>query len=222
MYSVEAVAHSLKLPSIILRTSSPKSMGMVPGLHPLRFKDLPVYDFKNEDTLLQLTATVRNTGTSSAVVWNSMDCLEQSSLAQLQQQCQVPNFSIGLMQKMALTSSSKELVEIAWGLANSKQRILWVLRPGSVHRSNSAALLYDDFKETVGARGCIVTLRSLDILLFFQCGIHIPFLLFCFLYFAKFQQNSTLESISEGVPMICRPMLGDQKVNSKHISQGKR
>ncbi|KAH7549952.1 hypothetical protein JRO89_XS13G0110100 [Xanthoceras sorbifolium] len=155
MYSVEAVAHSLKLPSIILRTSSPKSMGMVPGLHPLRFKDLPVYDFKNEDTLLQLTATVRNTGTSSAVVWNSMDCLEQSSLAQLQQQCQVPNFSIGLMQKMALTSS-KELVEIAWGLANSKQRILWVLRPGSVHRSNSAALLYDDFKETVGARGCIV------------------------------------------------------------------
>ncbi|KAL5750419.1 hypothetical protein ACOSP7_025022 [Xanthoceras sorbifolium] len=84
----------------------PKSMGMVPGLHPLRFKDLPVYDFKNEDTLLQLTATVRNTGTSSAVVWNSMDCLEQSSLAQLQQQCQVSNFSIGLMQKVALTSSS--------------------------------------------------------------------------------------------------------------------
>ncbi|KAK4855663.1 hypothetical protein QYF36_009543 [Acer negundo] len=94
MYSVEAVTHSLKLPSIILRTMNAiswltyfayprlreegripsqgsESMELVPGFHSIRFKDLPAFDFKNEDSLLELTATVRNTGTSSAIIWNS-------------------------------------------------------------------------------------------------------------------------------------------------------
>ncbi|KAK4856195.1 hypothetical protein QYF36_015042 [Acer negundo] len=111
MYSVEAIAHSLKLPSIILRTASAtswlayfeyprlleegcippqgsESMELVPGFHPLRFKDLPIYGFKNQDSLIRLIATLRNTGTSSAIIWNSMDFLEQSSLAQFQQQFQ--------------------------------------------------------------------------------------------------------------------------------------
>ncbi|KAL5817102.1 hypothetical protein ACOSQ3_025480 [Xanthoceras sorbifolium] len=266
MYSVEEVAHSLKLPSIILGTSSAiswlayfayprlreegyipsqgsKSMGLVPGLHPLRFKDLPLYDCKNEDRILELTATLRNIGTSSAIVWNSIDCLEQSSLSQLQQQFRVPNFSIGPMQKMAPTSSSslweedhscitwldkqtensviyvsfgslatldeKELAEIAWGLANCKQPFLWVLRSDSVHGSNSADSLSDDFKETVGERGCIVNWACQEQVLahravggfFTHCG-----------------WNSTIESISEGVPMICSPILHDQRVNSRYIS----
>lgn len=207
-------------------------MELVPGFHSIRFKDLPAFDFKNEDSLLELTATVRNTGTSSAIIWNSMDCLEQPSLAQFQQQCQVPNFSIGPMQKMAPASSSslweedhssitwldkqtknsviyvsfgsvvimeeKEVAEIGWGLANSKQPFLWVLRPGSVNGSNSADdLLSDDFKETVGERGCIVKWAPQEQVL----GNHAVggFLSHC-------SWNSTLESRSEGgVPMICRP-----------------
>ncbi|TXG74239.1 hypothetical protein EZV62_002818 [Acer yangbiense] len=267
MYSVEEVAHSLKLPSIILHSScatsllsffayaqlreegripsqGSKSMELVPGLHPFRFKDLAVFDFKNEDTLLPLIAILRNKGTSSsAMIWNSMDCLEKSSLAEFQQQCQVPNFSIGPMQKIAPASSSslweedhscitwldkqtensviyvsfgsiamideKDVAEIAWGLANSKQPFLWVLSSGSVNGSDSIDLLPDDFKETVGERGCIVKWAPQEQVLahhavggfFTHCG-----------------WNSTIESISEGVPMICRPIFGDQRINSRYIS----
>ncbi|TXG74220.1 hypothetical protein EZV62_002799 [Acer yangbiense] len=267
MYSVEEVAHSLKLSSIILHSScassvlsyfayaqlreegripsqGSKSMELVPGLHPFRFKDLPVFDFKNEGTLLPLIATLRNKGTSSsAIIWNSMDCLEQSPLAEFQQQFQVPNFSIGPMQKIAPASSSslweedhsciiwldkqtensvlyvsfgsivimdeKEVMEIAWGLANSKHPFLWVLRSGSVHGSDSADLLSDDFKETVGERGCIVKWAPQEQVLAHRAVG--GFLSHC-------GWNSTIESISEGVPMICRPIFGDQRINSRYIS----
>jgi UDP:flavonoid glycosyltransferase YjiC (YdhE family) len=30
--------------------------------------------------------------------------------------------------------------------------------------------------------------------------------------------NSTLESIFEGIPMICRPCFGDQRVNARYVS----
>ncbi|KAJ0083357.1 hypothetical protein Patl1_31212 [Pistacia atlantica] len=212
----EAVACNLKLPSIMLRTSSATNLlsyyayprlqeegyipfqdsmnlELVPGLHPLRFKDLSI---------------------------SNMDCLEQSSLAQLQQQCEVPVFLIGPMHKIAPASSSslleedtscmtwldkqthnsviyvslgsvvsvdeKELTEMAWGLANSKQPFLWVLRPDLVHGSESSDLFPYGFKETVGDRGCIVKWAS--------------------------------SKKSEGVPMICRPSFGDQGINTRYVS----
>ena len=106
-------------------------MELVPGLHPFRFKDLPVFDFKNEDTLLPLIATLRNIGTSSsAIIWNSMDCLEKSSLAEFQQQFQVPNFSIGPMQKIAPASSSSLWEEdrscITWLDKQKENSIIYV------------------------------------------------------------------------------------------------
>ncbi|KAL5750402.1 hypothetical protein ACOSP7_025005 [Xanthoceras sorbifolium] len=268
MYSAETVARHLKLPSIMLCTSSassmiayyaypqlleegcislqgPESEELVPGLHPLRFKDLPVFDFKNPDTLLQVIATLRNIGTTSAIIWNSIDCLERSSLAKLQQQFQVRSFSIGPFPKMAPASScslleedhscitwldkqtdnsviyvsfgsissldEKELAEIAWGLANSKQPFLWVVRPGSVGGSESIdVLLSDDFKGTVGERGCIVKWAPQKEVLAHRAVVG---------FWSHCGWNSTLESISEGVPMICRPFFADQRVNARYISR---
>ncbi|CAB4282359.1 unnamed protein product [Prunus armeniaca] len=44
--------------------------------------------------------------TSSAVIWNTMDCLEQSSVAQIQQEFQVPIFTVGPFHKIATAASS--------------------------------------------------------------------------------------------------------------------
>ncbi|KAL5747970.1 hypothetical protein ACOSP7_025001 [Xanthoceras sorbifolium] len=270
MYYVKAVAHHLKLPSILFRTSCAtnmlswyvcpgiqkegytpfqdfKSLELVPGLHPLRFKDLPVIpnsDVKILDALRQLVTCVQNIGTTSAIIFNSMDCLEQSSLAQLQQKCQVPIFSIGPMHKLAPAASSislleedrscitwldkqapnsviyvslgsiasvneKELAEMAWGLANSKQSFLWVLRPGLVRGSESMDVLSDDLKISIGERGCIVKWApQKEVLAHSAVGG----------FWSHCGWNSTIESISEGVPMICRPFFGDQKINTGYLS----
>ncbi|KAK3205482.1 hypothetical protein Dsin_019528 [Dipteronia sinensis] len=107
VHSAEVVAHHLKLPSIMLQTSSvaflfasyvcpkiqkegytpfqeSKSLELVPELYPLRFKDLPVFDVKSVDDFLQFVTTVLNLRTSCMIL-NSIDCLEQKSLAQLRQ-----------------------------------------------------------------------------------------------------------------------------------------
>ncbi|OMO90556.1 UDP-glucuronosyl/UDP-glucosyltransferase [Corchorus olitorius] len=130
MYFAEAVAHELELPSIMLRTTNAStlltyysfpqlqkegylplqdgmSLALVPGLYPLRFKDLPLANFKNLDILLQLMARTSDIRSSSAVICNTLDCLEQSSLAQLQEQCKVPVFPIGPLHTIVPSSSSR-------------------------------------------------------------------------------------------------------------------
>jgi hypothetical protein len=41
----------------------------------------------------------------------------------------------------------KELVEMAWGLANSQQPFLWVVWPGSVRDSEWIEVLPEGFRE---------------------------------------------------------------------------
>ncbi|KAI9195328.1 hypothetical protein LWI28_013877 [Acer negundo] len=218
------------------------SLELVPEFHPLRFKDLPVFNGKRVDEFLQFITTSMNLRTSG-LICNSIDCLEQSSLAQLRPKLQVPIFLIGPMHKLVPSLSSslleedrsciswldkqtensvlyvsfgsmatmeeKQVADMAWGLANSKQPFLWVLRPGSVHVSESVDLLLDDIKETIRERGCIVKWApQKEVLAHSAVGG----------FWTHCGWNSTLESASEGVPMICRPFSWDQKINSRYVS----
>ncbi|XP_059430859.1 UDP-glycosyltransferase 76E2-like [Corylus avellana] len=264
MYFSQAAAMDLKLPSIVLRTGcaaisltrdvlfqlsaeghipfpESKSNDPVPELYPLRFKDLPIME--KLENFLQLLSKASNIGTSSAIIYNTIDCLENSSLAKVQQQCQVPTFAIGPMHRFASASYSslleedssclawldkqssssviyvslgsstymdaKELVEMAWGLANSQQPFLWVVRPGSVFGAEWIEVLPESFKKNIDERGYIVKWApQKKILSHSAVG---GFLSHC-------GWNSTLESICEGIPMICRPCYGDQGVNTRYIS----
>ncbi|KAA8549332.1 hypothetical protein F0562_001016 [Nyssa sinensis] len=264
MYISEAVANHLNLPSIVLRTMGASSLmaykaiprlqaegcvppqdfilqALVPELEPLRFKDLPISKFNSLESLLQMCAIACNIKTSVAIIWNTIDYLEHSSLVQLHQHYKVPSFSIG--HKFASVSPSsllkedtdcitwldkqapnsviyvslgslasmdeKELAETAWGLANSDQPFLWVIRPASVAGSEWVELLPEGFKEAIGEKGLIVKWApQKDVLAHGAVG---GFLSHC-------GWNSTLESISEGVPMICWPSFGDQMVNARYVS----
>ncbi|GLT32172.1 hypothetical protein SLA2020_068580 [Shorea laevis] len=96
----------------------------------------------------------------------------------------------------------KDVTEIAWGLANSKQPVLWVVRPGSIKGSEWIETLPEELMEAVRERGCFVKWAPQKELLahpamggfWSHCG-----------------RNSTVESLSEGVPMIFQPCFGVQK-----------
>ncbi|KAL5731261.1 hypothetical protein ACHQM5_004009 [Ranunculus cassubicifolius] len=112
-----------------------------------------------------------------------------------------------------------QLVEIALGIANSEQSFLWVLRPGLVVTSNKdedrdidlTKLLPQKFKDMMEihtGRGCIVKWApQQEVLAHPAVGG----------FWTHSGWNSTLESICEGVPMLCYPCFTDQIMNARYV-----
>ncbi|KAL3530814.1 hypothetical protein ACH5RR_010136 [Cinchona calisaya] len=216
----------------------------VPDIHALRFKDLGIpADIEIPQPVLEFFANVSNLGSSVAIIWNTNQELDHIALSQLQRHYEVPFFPIGPFNKMAPPSSTsfleeerncmewldkqdpnsvlyislgslasiekKELEETAWGLANSGQPFLWVIRPSSVNGSEWIEQLPKGFQEAVGERGCIVKWSpQKEVLAHSAVG---GFLTHC-------GWNSTLESLCEAVPMICRPCFADQLTNARYLT----
>lgn len=96
----------------------------------------------------------------------------------------------------------EQLVEFAWGLANSKQNFLWILRPDLV--SGDSAILPSEFLEETKERCIFASWCPQEKVLSHPC-------IGGFLTHSGW--NSTIESISYGVPMICWPFFGAQPTN---------
>ncbi|KAL5746215.1 hypothetical protein ACOSP7_027361 [Xanthoceras sorbifolium] len=222
-----------------------ESEALLPELPPLRVKDLPIIKTNQPETFdeLVLELVINQIQVSSGVIWNSFQELEQDALIKLHEDFPIPMFLIGPFHKYFPASSSSllsqdqtsiswldkqapksviyvsfgsiakvnktEFLEIAWGLANTNLPFLWVVRPGLVHGAEWIELLPKGFLETITGRGHIVEWAPQQQVLahpatggfWTHCG-----------------WNSTMESICEGVPMICQPCFGDQKVNARYVS----
>ncbi|CAN6373524.1 unnamed protein product [Urochloa humidicola] len=100
-----------------------------------------------------------------------------------------------------------EFVELAWGLALSKRPFLWVVRPKLIHGFESCELP-DGVQKAVRDRGMIIGWASQEeVLAHPAVGA----------FFTHSGWNSTMEAISEGVPMICHPVRGDQFGNARYV-----
>ncbi|PWA55224.1 UDP-glycosyltransferase 76H1 [Artemisia annua] len=211
MFFASDVARELHLPSIVLRSSSAAfslAMMIIPQLHqegrfptqdfllqeivpeldPFRYKDLPFIGEPIEETLESITMIVPKT--PSAIVWNTLEFLEQSALTQIRSHYQVPIFTIGPIHKIIPTPSTsfleedtsciswldkqapksviyvsigsladadeKVATEMAWGLVNSNQLFLWVVRPGSVPGFKWTEFLPDGLVAQMKDRGLIL------------------------------------------------------------------
>ncbi|KAK9742408.1 hypothetical protein RND81_03G170500 [Saponaria officinalis] len=207
---------------------------------PFKVKDLP--EEEHHDIL---AAVVKQTKASDGVICNTFEELESSSISKVRQILStVPVFPIGPMHKYSTPSKTSiwaqdetsiswlntkapgsvlyvsfgsvasmkksDFLEIAWGLANSKQSFLWVVRAGLSTGSEASDLFPEGYLEIVHDRGHIVKWApQLEVLAHPAVGG----------FFTHSGWNSTVESISEGVPMICLPFLVDQAMNARYVSE---
>ncbi|KAM0064165.1 putative UDP-glucuronosyl/UDP-glucosyltransferase [Helianthus debilis subsp. tardiflorus] len=216
---------------------------IVTELNPLRYKDLPFYGLPIKQTLETINMIMPKTP-PSAYLWNTLEFLEPSALTQIRDHYQVPVFTVGPLHKIIPTPSStsfleedtsciswldkqapksvlyvslgsianmdeKVSTEMAWGLANSNQPFLWVVRPGSVKGFEWIEFLPEGLVSEMKARGLIVKWApQKEVLAHSAVGG----------FWSHCGWNSTLESMFEGVPMLCQPFDLDQKVTTRYLS----
>lgn len=102
--------------------------------------------------------------------------------------------------------TNDQLIEFAWGLADSGCQFLWVIRPDLVEGEN--ALLPAEFATEIKPRSFIANWCSQkEVLSHPSIG---GFLTHC-------GWNSTMESMCAGVPMICWPFFADQQPNCRFL-----
>ncbi|KAK9050153.1 hypothetical protein SSX86_030877 [Deinandra increscens subsp. villosa] len=96
----------------------------------------------------------------------------------------------------------EQLVEFCWGLAKSNHSFLWIIRPDLV--IGDSAVLPQEFLAETSDRGLLTGWCSQEEVLSHPS-------IGGFLTHSGW--NSTIESISSGVPMICWPFFADQQPN---------
>lgn len=101
--------------------------------------------------------------------------------------------------------SAKQLLEFAWGLANSNQNFLWIIRPDLV--SGDSAVLPEEYSKEVEGRAMMVGWCNQEQVLAHPAVGG---------FLTHSGWNSTIEGISEGVPMICWPFFAEQQTNCRY------
>ncbi|KAJ9562536.1 hypothetical protein OSB04_007696 [Centaurea solstitialis] len=103
----------------------------------------------------------------------------------------------------------QDILELGWGLVNSDHTFLWIIRTDLV--DGGSAVLPPEFMEAVNRKGFIGSWCSQEEVLnhpsvggFLTHG----------------GWGSVIESLSAGVPMLCRPVAHDQRTNCRQLVKG--
>ncbi|XP_058194055.1 7-deoxyloganetin glucosyltransferase-like [Rhododendron vialii] len=105
--------------------------------------------------------------------------------------------------------TQKQLEELGWGIVNSCHNFLWIIRPDLVMDDDSdSVFLPPELAMKTKERGLIVAwCPQEEVLNHRSVGA----------FMMHGGWNSTIESLSAGVPMICWPCFGDQQTNCRYI-----
>ncbi|XP_047318555.1 UDP-glucose iridoid glucosyltransferase-like [Impatiens glandulifera] len=146
---------------------------------------------------------------SSSLLEENTDCLKWLDR-------QAPDSVIYISMGSLVRIETDEFKELAHALADSEQPFLWVVRPDLLQgEAGTTAAVIERLPEKVKRvileeeRGMVVEWApQKEVLAHKAVG---GFLSHC-------GWSSTVESMGEGVPMICRPGFGDQWVNARYVS----
>ncbi|KAG8100224.1 hypothetical protein GUJ93_ZPchr0013g35176 [Zizania palustris] len=221
----------------------------VTELPPLRVRDMLFSATTTQATMVAcFECIIESIRCSSGVIFNTFDDIESADLQKIAGGLSVAVYAIGPLHKISagLESSlltqdrsclewldkqeaesvlyvsfgslasmdADELLETAWGLANSPVPFLWVIRPNSVVQGSGSqqgqVSLPDGFEDATRGRGMVVSWApQQDVLRHRAVGG----------FWTHNGWNSTLESICDGVPMMCRPQFADQMINARYVEE---
>ncbi|XP_050380671.1 7-deoxyloganetin glucosyltransferase-like isoform X2 [Argentina anserina] len=100
----------------------------------------------------------------------------------------------------------EHLIEFGWGLAKSKLPFLWIIRSDLI--LGESATLPPEFVAEIEGRSLIASWCPQEqVLNHPSVGA----------FLTHSGWNSTIESISAGVPMLCWPLIGDQPINCRYV-----
>lgn len=95
----------------------------------------------------------------------------------------------------------QQMVEFAWGLANSEKTFLWIIRP-------DLSVLPAEFVEATKERGLLASwCQQEEVLKHPAIGG----------FLTHSGWNSTIESVCSGVPMVCWPFFAEQQTNCRYV-----
>ncbi|KAL1196993.1 UDP-glycosyltransferase 76C2 [Cardamine amara subsp. amara] len=227
-----------------LHVSASEAEDPVLEFPPLQKRDISrIFGKEGEKLDPVLRIVVETTIRSSGLIFMSCEELEKDSLTLAKEIYKVPIFAIGPFHSYFSASSSSlfkqdetcipwldnqedksviyvslgsvvnitetEFLDIACGLSNSKHPFLWVVRPGLVLGAKWIEPLSEGIMRSLEEKGKIVKWApQQEVLAHRAIGG----------FLTHNGWNSTLESICEGVPMICLPGGLDQMLNSRFVS----
>ncbi|KAL7235985.1 hypothetical protein ACSBR1_019296 [Camellia fascicularis] len=198
-YNLQSMTNALKSKSMILNTFDDLEH---------QFLDIIKTKFNNLYTIGPLSLLHRQLCNSEPL--NSI----QSNLWKEETECldwldrKEPRSVVYVNYGSLIIMTKEQLSEFAWGLANSNYSFLWVIRPDLV--DGGEEILSSDFMAVIRDRGLLLGWCPQErVLGHVSVG---GFLTHC-------GWNSILESICEGVPMICWPFFAEQQTNCLYLCQ---
>ncbi|KAJ9567993.1 hypothetical protein OSB04_003959 [Centaurea solstitialis] len=197
-FTIEATQNSGKVSNIIIHTFDALEAGIVNALSCM----FPSHVYTIGPTQLLLDQPHQEISNINGYsLWREEpDCFQWL-------QSKEPNSVIYVNFGSLVAMSLSELTELGWGLVSSDHYFLWVIRSNLVIGDESAVLPLE-LEEQIKKKGFIARWCSQEkVLNHSSIG---GFLTHC-------AWGSTIESLSAGVPMICRPFLWDQPTNCRYI-----
>ncbi|KAK9930474.1 hypothetical protein M0R45_027511 [Rubus argutus] len=160
----------------------------------------PVYSIGSLNLQLNQIPPHNDLHSIGSNLWKEeIECLEWLDSKELNSVVYVNFGSITVM-------TETQLIEFAWGLANSKKTFLWVIRPDLV--GGESAVVPAEFVDETRERSLLASWCPQE-----QVLSHPAiggFLTHC-------GWNSTVESFCGGLPMICWPFFAEQQTNCRYI-----
>ncbi|WOH09083.1 hypothetical protein DCAR_0728538 [Daucus carota subsp. sativus] len=151
---------------------------------------------------MDVETTSSMTGSSSSL-WEMLHCIKWLDEQPLKSVIYVSFGSLA-------TVTTEQLMEFWFGLVNSGHRFLWVIRLDSVADNDGEQEFPAELEEGMKARGYTVNWAPQEEVLAHPAVGG---------FLTHSGWNSTLESIYEGVPMICWPYATDQQINSRFVGE---